>query len=202
MPRADTEDRGELAAYHVFNRGANGRAIFRDREDRSYFLSLLARHLWQRPSPNRRGGFYLHLRGRVALLAYCLMTSHFHLVIWQRSAGALAELMDRVIGTYSRYYNQKYGTSGPRFAGAYRAKRVKDAKQFKWLIAYVHDNHPSGVDYEFSSHRAWIDETQRPGWLEPEPGLKIFGGVDAYLAYLDERKKKQELDRALGFGGW
>lgn len=201
MPRRNTEDRAKPDCYHCYNRGRDGQAIFRDNEDRRQFLQLLARHLSRRPLRSKRGRFYLHLRERILLLAFCLMTTHFHLVLWQRSPEALALLMDTVLTAYGRYFNEKYNTTAPLFAGPYRAKRVTSAKYFRWLIGYVHENHPSGLDYAFSSHEAWIDDLRRPGWLAPEPGLKVFGGIAAYTSYLEQRKQKRALDHALGFGG-
>lgn len=200
MPRLNTENRFRTGAYHVYNRGAGGRAIFRDREDRRYFLELLSRHISPQPRNDRRGRVYRHLRKRLLLLAFCLMATHFHLVVWQRSERALAELMELVLGGYSRHHNAKYGTNGPLFSGPYRAKRIGSAGYFRWLIGYVHDNHIDGLDYEFSSHRAWVDADECPVWLDPEPGLRIFGGLDGYREYLEQREQKRALDRSLGFG--
>jgi putative transposase len=52
--------------YHVFARGNERRAIYRDDNDRTSFLELLA---------EVAEGFGW------AILSYCVMTNHYHLVI-------------------------------------------------------------------------------------------------------------------------
>ena len=108
--------------------------------------------------------------------------------------------MNSVPSSYTRYFNAKYGNTQPLFCGPLCAKPIETRKYFRWLVGYVHDNHPSGLDYEFSSHRAWTDREQLPDWLDPAPALAVFGGVEGYLSYLDSRRRKQALDRELGFG--
>jgi putative transposase len=54
------------AIYHVLSRGDRREAIFRSDADRKLFLDLLGQTC-------RRTGWQIH--------AYCLMDSHFHLVV-------------------------------------------------------------------------------------------------------------------------
>jgi hypothetical protein len=65
MPRPNRHDLPEFGAYHLTMRGVDGCDIYRDDDDRTHFVRLLA------------------LGTRLAdwrLLAYCLMRNHFHLV--------------------------------------------------------------------------------------------------------------------------
>lgn len=204
MPRPFTRNRNRRLAYHVFNqgrRGADGRPqrIFRDREDRQFFLSLFSRHLCAEPKSDRRGRLYRHVRERLMLFAYCVMTTHFHLIVWQRDERAIADLMHSVTVAYTNHFKRKYGVAPPVYNGPVRAKEITSPRYLKWLVAYVHNNHPDGLDYEFSSHRAWTDTRHRPGWLEPDPALAAFGGVDNYRAYLDQYRRKRSVDVELGF---
>lgn len=205
MPKSFTRGRRRLRPYHVYNQGAkldgrNPRVVFLDDDDRRFFLSLLSRHLGVRPVADARGRVFQHLRKMVVLLAYCVMGTHYHLILWQRDANGICELMNRVIGAYSRYFNRKYGEAETLFDGRYRAKPITTRSYFKWLVGYVHDNHRDGLEYEFSSHRAWVDPDQRPGWIDPKPALDVFGGIRAYARYLKLRDRKQEVDREIGFG--
>lgn len=84
MPR--TLRRQQLAGavcFHVLDRGHDRTLVFADDEDRRAFLGLLARY-------RDRLGFRLH--------HYCLMTNHFHLVVWPQSVG---DLIDGLHGQFA-----------------------------------------------------------------------------------------------------
>ena len=204
MPRKHIRGQRGLRAFHVFNQGAkvDGRArrVFVDDDDKSYFLWLLARHLSPQPRRDGRGRAFIHLRNALTVIAFNVMVTHFHLIVWQHSADGVATLMNRVKSSYTRYFNAKYGNTQPLFNGPVQAKEIAGRSYFKWLVGYVHDNHRDGVDYEFSSHRAWLDPEKCPGWIDPAPGLRVFGGEDEYRLYLEERSRRKSLDRKLGLG--
>jgi hypothetical protein len=193
----NTRMRRLLRPYHLYNQGFNGRSIFIDDADRRYFLYLVGRHLGKNASSDSRGRPLTLLTPLIAVLAYCLMTTHFHLIIWQRDPDGIAQLMGRVLPAYTRYFNARHGNTTPLFRGPVCAKPIRSRSYFKWLVGYVHDNHPSGPDYEFSSHRAWVEPDFRPGWLEVDPAVKVFGDVDGYTAYLRKRRARKALDREL-----
>ena len=202
MAKRFTRARRLLGAYHVYNQGfrldgEHPRKLFVDREDRMIFLSLLARHLGRQQATDVRGRPYKHLRSWILVMAYCVMSTHFHLIVWQRDPRGIAELLNRVQASYTKHFNAKYANSRPLYAGPVCTKPIKSRGYFKWLVGYVHDNHPSGVEYEFSSHRAWVDQELRPGWLEVEPALKVFGGMGEYEGYLEKRARRKQLDREL-----
>jgi len=160
--------------------GTRARRIFLDREDKQFFLELLSRHLRPEPATDARSRPFQHLRAMITLCAFNVMGTHFHLIIWQHDERGIAELTDRVKSAYSRYFNKKYGNTAPLFNGPVRAKPIDSRAYFRWLVGYVHDNHRDGIDYEFSSHRAWLDSDHCPSWLDPEPGARVFGGLDNY----------------------
>lgn len=124
----------------------------------------------------------------------CLMTSHFHLIIWQNEDEAMRRLMQSVMTGYVRYYNRAYGTSGPLFSGPFRSRALVSKKEVRWATAYVHANHPSGLDYRFSTHAAYIDAHRRPGWLSVDRTLAAFGGEDAYAVFMQDHATRAELN--------
>lgn len=205
MPRANIKNRRKPRFYHVYNQGskrgrATPRPVFVDREDKQYFLWLIGRHLGVAPTPKPRRGSYIHLRAWITLLAYCVMTTHFHLLVWQRDPRGIAELMNRVKAEYTKYFNKKYEDATPLFNGPVQAKEVTSLGYFKWLVAYIHNNHDDDLEYEFSSHRAWVDQDERPGWIDPAPAVKRFGNLDGYFSYLKQYSAKRRLDADLGHG--
>lgn len=149
-PRKDEEG----AIHHVFNRGMAKKPMFESRRDRRYFLSLLARAV---------------KREELAVLAYCVLSTHYHIVV--RSSGALDVAMQRIQSTYSRAFNRSRRRDGPLVRARYGSRRVDGERYLGVLLDYVHLNpvfaglaaRPEG--YEFSS--AW-HRGGRPGprWLE------------------------------------
>lgn len=180
MPRKNSEDRGRIGAYHVYNRGRDGCSVFRDDHDRRHFLSLIST-------------LAARFEGAVSVHSYCLMTTHYHLILGQNRPDELARFMAALIAAYVKYFNRRHHRGGALFAGPYRSRRFDTPKQFRWAVGYVHDNHPTGVNYRFSSHRAWIDEHKRPTWLSVEPALRQFGDEDGYKRFLKNRDTRKSL---------
>jgi putative transposase len=85
--------------YHVFARGNERRAIYRDDNDRTSFLELLA---------EVTEGFGW------AILSYCLMTNHYHLVI-RTTEPNLAAGMHRLNALYAQRFNRRHGRVGHLF---------------------------------------------------------------------------------------
>lgn len=202
MPYAGARKPDAVSAFHVYNRVRPGLWLFHYDEDRLVFEAMMNRHLSRVPHFDSRGKQYANLRDSVRMNARCLMGSHFHNILSQLRPGGMGDLMRRVITGYTRYHHQRHGTSGPLFAGEYRGKKITSAEDFRWRTAYVHDNHPSGLDYRFSTHRLYLQPEDSPSWLEVESSLKAFGGLEGYKTYLRRRDQRARLDgelRGTGF---
>ena len=108
-------------AYHVTCRGVRRQAIFRDDDDRSCFLSLLE----------------TVLRGRGwSCLAYCLMTTHYHIVIRTPDAD-LATGMQQLNGHFAMGFNRKHGERGHLFEERYHSVLVEADAHLIELYRYV-----------------------------------------------------------------
>jgi putative transposase len=109
------------AAYHVTARGVRRQAIFRDDDDRSCFLSLLEkvmrRHDW-------------------SCLAFCLMTTHYHLVIRTPDTN-LAIGMQRLNGHFAQGLNRKYGEKGHLFESRYHSVLIERNAHLIELYRYL-----------------------------------------------------------------
>ncbi len=147
--------------YHVFNRGVNKQTIFHDNPDWIRFLFLIL--YFQSPIVFPQIGrsiksFVKHrvfdsvfdidketqqkiIKGRfVELTSFCLMPNHFHLMIKEIEENGIAKYMQRVLNSYTKYYNTKYSKSGHLFQGPYKAVHVENNNQLLHLSAYVHRN--------------------------------------------------------------
>jgi REP element-mobilizing transposase RayT len=134
------------ALYHVIVRGNNRAAIFVTRADRLKFLELLAITL-------DRHGQTLH--------AYCLMTSHAHLLV-QTSAWPISLLAHDLCFRYARWMNRRLGQTGHFFERRHRSILIESDRQLLLALRYVHRNPvEAGLvaapdDHPWSSHLAYL----------------------------------------------
>ena len=185
MPRRDVElSGGEY--YHLYNRGHNRGCVFRERANYAFFLRRLSEYL----VPVAK------------VVAYCLMPTHYHLVVLvqdntealdgaEASTGSgVSRAMQRLSISYTRAMNRRYRRVGALFQGAFRAKHVHQEGYLMHLSRYVHLNpvfaglvdHPQ--DWGFSSYQDYIGV--REGRLpHPEAVLSQFGSRDAYQAFVE-----------------
>jgi REP element-mobilizing transposase RayT len=155
------------AYYHVYNRGAGKRDIFLDDQDRAKFLSLLARHL-DPDDTSVRGDGCAYVKYDIKLAAYCLMSNHFHLLVFQQSDHtAITSLMKSVLTAYTMYFNLRYKGSGHLFQGVFKAARITDEAYLLHITRYIHMNPRYYLKYKWSSVGVYLGDTP-PRWLHPD----------------------------------
>ena len=109
------------AYYHIYNRGVNKSDIFIDSTDYAVFLSFLKRHLSDKSEKDAKNREYANYSNEVELLAFCLMPSHFHLLIHQKTSEAFTMLLRSVCTAYTMYFNKKYKRVGHLFQDRFKA---------------------------------------------------------------------------------
>ncbi len=136
--------------YHIFNRGNNKQPTFLDKLDFYSFLKRVRVVLGLptgSPSPTLKplppNSFSIH--------AYCLMNNHFHFLIKQNSDIPISKLLSKVCTSYSLYFNKRHGHVGHLFQDRFKAKLITNDVYFTYLTAYIHNNPPNPISYEFSS---------------------------------------------------
>lgn len=171
--------------FHVTAHSVPLTKLFGTAGDMSEYLAKIANYL----SPeNRRDSSrheYEKLIGEVAVLAYCLMDNHVHLIVRDITGTGMTRLMRRVQGAYALYFNQKYDRRGPLFDARFSAKPILDEDHARFAIAYTHLNHVQDqLDYRFGSHLVYRGDEPRD-WLDVDQGLSIFGGYDSYVSFVN-----------------
>lgn len=173
------------ATFHVTAHGVGDTKIFRCDQDKREFLSRYRNYLSPAVTRNSARRRYRKLHDEVSLLAYCLLDNHFHLIVHQETPDGMAKLMARTQTAYVRYFNDRYKRRGPLFDARYAARPIRDHRHAMYSVAYTHLNHEvEQLDYEFSSHRLYMGEYDAD-WIDVPRGLRIFGGTDAYQAFLN-----------------
>ena len=172
MPQRNTElCAGEY--YHLYNRGNNRERIFYERENYGFFLRRLRKHLVP----------------ILDVVVYCLMPTHYHLLILLKEAD-LSHRMQLFSISYTKAMNKRYDRVGSLFQGAFQAKHVDGNNYLVHLSRYIHLNPVmAGLverpeDWEFSSYREYIG--LRDGTLpQPEIVLSQFPSREAYREFVE-----------------
>ncbi|MCK4629324.1 MAG: transposase [Sedimentisphaerales bacterium] len=126
MPRLKRIAKGNII-YHVLNR-ANGRLrIFRKQGDFMAFEQVIAEALE---------------RFDMRLCGYCIMGSHWHLVLWPRNDGDLSDFMKWLTVTHSHRWHQAHDTVGVGhlYQGRFKSFPVQTDAYYLNLMKYVESN--------------------------------------------------------------
>jgi REP-associated tyrosine transposase len=162
--------------YHVFARGNERRALYRDDNDRTSFLELVGTTLegyaWE-------------------LLSYVLMRNHYHLLV-QTSEPNLSAGMHYLNAVYAQRFNRRHRRVGHLYQGRYKARLVQGDERLLATIRYIVRNPVRARlcarpdQWRWSSQRAILG-------LAP-PGLVATTAVLARFHH--DRQKARRLYRA------
>jgi REP-associated tyrosine transposase len=180
------------AYYHVYARGGNKQKIFLEAADYKYFLSLFERYLSEKPAISKTGELYPHFFGHIELLTYCLMSNHFHLLVYQYELPYLEKFMRSLMTSYSRYFNLKYRRTGSLFESRYKATRVDRDAYLQHISRYIHLNPRLWKTYRHSSLR-YFREGSEPVWLRTSKILEIFENRQSYTQFVADYKEQRDM---------
>ncbi len=183
MPSRNTVKQYDSPAYyHVYNRGAGGRAIYLDVQDRKKFLELFERHLSSHYAELHPEALYPIYD--VELIAYCLMGNHFHLLLYQEGdTDQISRLMRSVSTAYSMYFNFKYKSLGHLFQSVFRAAGITNEPYLAHISRYIHLNPQNYLKYQWSSLPYYLRK-ESSDWVNPERVLDMTPGT--YLDFLED----------------
>ena|ERR1700757_401865 len=171
--------------YHIYARGASRQKIFPEPEDNYVFLELFRRYLSSEEIRDSAGMPYAKLYDDIELLCYCLMSNHFHLLVYQINAGAMQRLMRGVMTAYSRYFNKKYRRSGSLFESRYKASRISSEEYLMHISRYIHLNPSKWQTHPYSSIHHYSGQ-QADDWLKSVRILDLFLSRSAYIEFVSD----------------
>jgi len=167
LPRVVVAD----VAHHVTQRGNARQVILANDPDRVAYLELLRQYA------------ELH---RLAVLGYCLMSNHVHLIVVPRTAAALSQTLKHTHGRYASYWNVRQSSSGHVWQGRFyscplddshlwaglryvelnpvRAGMASAAEEWPWSSAAAHCN-PEVCNQMLEMER-WQKRWTVAGWSE------------------------------------
>ena len=113
--------------YHVLNR-ANGRLrIFKKEGDFLAFEQIIAEGLE---------------RFDMRICGYCIMSTHWHLLLWPKKDGDLSTFMRWITLTHTQRYHAAHGTTGigHLYQGRYKSFPVQDEPYYLTVMRYIESN--------------------------------------------------------------
>lgn len=177
--------------YHLYARGGSKQPIFLEDADYRYFLRLFERYLSAAPAQSKAGTQYPHYTGQLELVAFCLMRNHFHLLVYQKEVGVVAQFMKSLMVSYCRYFNLKYKRSGSLFESRYKAARVSNDRYLLHISRYIHLNPRSWRRYPYSSI-AYYRKGGEPDWLSTGRVLLLHTTRSEYIAFVEDYEEHKE----------
>ena len=184
------------AHYHVMARGNRRQTIFRDGEDRHFFLKALGEAC-------ERTGWRVH--------AWVLMDNHYHLHV-ETPEPNLVDGMKWLQNTYTRRFNTRHREWGRLFGDRYKAIPIERGAgdYYCMLVEYLHlnpvrarlvrlDRGETLLDYRWSSLAAAyaVPARRRAPWMAVPEGLAAFNCPDTaagrrrYVERLDGRARQE-----------
>ncbi len=164
---------------HITKRGTRGMDIVRDLDDRQRFSKSLfllndsySDPNWHRETARlpmfERPSYWPERNPLVRILAWTLLSNHFHFLLQETQEGGTAKFMQRLGGSMSMCFNLKYGGKGSIFQSAYHARVVDENAHLQYLAFYilvknVLEMYPGGLKAASANFdEAWEWATQYP----------------------------------------
>lgn len=180
------EPHGIGSVLHIIKRGARGMNIVRDVHGKNRFIQSLfylndsfSDENWFRAIQNfpnlARPDYWPEPDPLVHILAWTLLSNHFHLLVQEIREGGTAKFMQRLGGSMTVAHNAKYGETGSLFQGSYRSKTVDEDAYARYLAFYIQvknvlEQRPGGLKRAIEEFdRAW-------GWALSFP----YSSLSAY----------------------
>ena len=135
--------------YHIYNKTIEQKRIFADQEICKKFLdiltyyrssqSLLRYSNFQNLSSELKIQYEKRIFDRrtfrISILSYCLMPTHFHLLIKQKQENGISFFISQILNSFTRYRNIKNERVGPIFLHPFKSKYIQTEEE-KFSVAY------------------------------------------------------------------
>ena len=164
--------------YHIINRSIAGFYIFNNDDEYQRMLDTMV--FYQQSSPPTKFSRYMEysiikkqklnrllstyeVDSRVVdIVCFCLMPTHFHLILRQNQNSGISKYMSRVENSYTRYFNVKHKRKGPLWESRFKNILIETDDQLLHLTRYIHLNPVSAglvkkpQNWQFSSYNEYI----------------------------------------------
>lgn len=197
--------------YHVYAHGVNGLDILQNENDRRRFLTLIFVANGIKPTPrlDRKSDPNLVWdiidkkvdigNALVDVVCFCLMPTHFHLLLGERGDGNISKYLHKILVSFSKYYNIKNERRGHVFEGTFNSKHIDSNDYLLTLSSYIHKN-PKEIKqwrgreeyYYFSSYQDYISDNRWADLMKRNIILEQFNSNDEYKKFIEEHNHYED----------
>jgi len=192
------------SVYHIFTKSIAGYKIFNNDDDYKRIVRTIA--FYNQDNPKSKFSVFwnkndnildkgLDTRERLSkIIAYCIMPTHIHLVLSPSKEKCVSKFMNRVLKSYSKYFNVKHNRKGPLWEGRFKSVLVETDEQLLHLTRYVHLNPVTSYlvdkpeDWGASSYKEYIGKLKNS--ICDFRDYLDMNNV-AYAEFVNERKEYQ-----------
>lgn len=179
MPRQPRKH-SSTGYYHITNRGVGRARVFDESRDHAFFLECL--RLAQQVCSFK-------------VLAYCVMTTHFHIVI--KCSGPVPPSLFQSVGArFSAYYHKRHKCAGQIFQGRFHSEAIETEAHLLSAIRYVWRNPIKArlcarlTDYPWSSY----NYLGKPNGLIDDELLCSFMSADEWRDFAQQEVGTHHLE--------
>jgi len=200
--------------YHVFNKTIDKKRVFENDDNCHHFyetlryyrsnkatvsyskLSRLQSDIYQ----NLIKQVSLHKYFKIEILAYCLMPTHFHLLIKQKLNNGTQRVVSDILNSFTHYFNIKRERKGPIFLPKFKSVMIRTDEQLIHVSRYIHLNiYSSGLTnleglrtYKWSSYKTYINKI-KDELVDTERVLSLFNfNRERYKKFVESNAEYQK----------
>ncbi len=153
--------------YHVYSKSIAGFNIFNNNDEFVRMQTIIRYYPEEDPllsfSKFLRSGMQAsntikennQLNRIVRILAYCLMPTHLHLVLEQLKEKGISIFMNKILNSYTRYFNLKHCRKGPLWESRFKHVQIYSDEQLLHLSRYIHLNPVTAYLVDKPEHWEW-----------------------------------------------
>lgn len=208
---------------HLFARGVDKRNIFISPNDYAHFILAMALSL--RPKAPSMSVFkdYVKMKlisarsitfnalnrkyknPQVKIHTFVCMPNHFHIQASYSDTRSLSKFLQRLVGSYTKYFNTKYKREGRLFSSRVKRVQVTSDEQNLYLSKYIHTN---PVDLrKISIHQlALYPWSSYPQYIQKHDNFYLYDRLaintqivcttDTILSYVQNNKYQSFIENA------
>ena len=169
----------ESSFYHVMVQGINRERIYEKSFMKDYFIDTLCKK-------SQELG--------VAIIAFCIMDNHVHLLLYTENIKNLMKLMASINTKYAKYYNKINKRVGYVYRDRYRCENIFTEHHLINCIKYIHNNPvnaricKSPKEYKYSSFCEFLygkEAVINSKIVAPYIDMIICDGSDSKIQFID-----------------
>ncbi len=203
-----THSFAEGSFYHIYIHAMGDLMLFKNDRDYKRFLVTLFSANGKKDIPRMDRHSDLNLvwdirdgkidagAALVDIIAFCLMSNHFHLILGEKGNSNISAFMHRILVSYAKYLNLKYERRGHVFESKFHSKFLEDNEYLLRASSYIHLN-PKDIRgfnkkepaYDWSSLQDYTKENRWGKLLPREIILSQFSNPDDYMNFVNSTRK-------------